>query len=84
MGEVWKLIQAHQAAQEYRPSIRQIALRAGISPSALPKWQHLSALPKPENLHALARTINVPYRVLLEAALTDAGYIDGRPEGTPV
>lgn len=82
MGQVWKLIEQHQRSQPYEPSIRSIAKAAGVKESTLPKWQNLSRLPAPENLRAVARHIHVPYRVLLEAALTDTGYLEEISDGT--
>lgn len=74
MGQLWALIVAHQDSEPYRPSIRQIAFRAGIGQSTLNKWQELKHLPDPDHLRAVARAIGQPYQVLLDAALADAGY----------
>lgn len=84
MGDVWKLIQQHQEATPYGASIREIARAAGVRESTLPRWQNLRRLPEPEHLRAVARQINVPYRVLLEAALTDTGYLEVRASAKDV
>lgn len=80
MGQLWKFIEQHQDSTLYGASVREIARGAGIKESTLPRWQNLKRMPEPEHLRALARHINVPYRVLLDAALADTGYLDARPE----
>lgn len=80
MGHLWKLIEHHQDSTPYGASVREIARGAGIKESTLPRWQNLKRMPEPEHLRALARQINVPYRVILDAALTDTGYLDARAE----
>ena len=77
MGQLWALIQAHIDASPYPPSERQVASKLGIAPNALSNWKNLRRLPTPENLHNLAALIGVPYRVVLSAALTDTGYLEG-------
>lgn len=86
MGQVWRLIEEHQSSTPYGASIREIARGAGIKESTLPRWKELRRLPEPEHLRALARQINVPYRVLLDAALTDCGYLTSRvgPDADPI
>lgn len=80
MGQVWKLIEQHQDSTPYGASIREIARGAGIKESTLPRWRDLKRMPEPDHLRALARQINVPYRVLLDAALADTGYLGARSE----
>lgn len=81
MGRVWDLIERHQAETPYGVSVRGIARAAGVSHTMLSKWTDIKRLPEPDHLRAVARQINVPYRVLLEAALMDAGYLlDERQE----
>lgn len=84
MGQVWKLVQQHMAETPYGVSARQIASSAGVKPSTFAAWKNLRRLPDPEHLRAVARQINVPYRVLLEAALTDTGYLGGGTDGAPI
>lgn len=80
MGQVWRLIEQHQDSTPYGASVREIARGAGIKESTLPRWRDLKRMPEPDHLRALARQINVPYRVLLDAALADTGYLDARSE----
>lgn len=74
MGQLWKIVQAHIDASPYPPSERQVAMKLGISPTALSNWRAPKRLPDVENLRALARLTGVPYSEVLEAALTDTGY----------
>lgn len=73
--ELWHLIEAHQHTTPYGVSIRGIAKAAGVGHSTLAKWEAMQKMPTPEHLLAVARQINVPYRVALDAALKDAGYL---------
>lgn len=73
--ELWRLIEAHQRTTPYGVSIRGIAKAAGVGHSTLAKWEGMRKMPRPEHLLAVARQINVPYRVALDAALKDAGYL---------
>lgn len=78
MGQVWDLVEQHMRETPYGTSGRQIATHAGLKPSTFAAWKNLKSLPSPDHLRAVARQINVPYRVLLDAALTDAGYLRTR------
>lgn len=84
MGRVWDLIEQHQNSVPYGASVRSIAKAAGVNHTMLAKWTSIKRLPEPDHLRAVARQINVPYRVLLEAALFDAGYLEGAVHGTPI
>lgn len=78
MGALWRLIEEYQDAQTYRPSVNQVAVRAGLGRSTLNRWQEINQLPKREHLEAVARVIGRPYSVVLDAALRDIGYLSER------
>lgn len=78
MTHLGELVQAHIDAQQYPPSERALASRIGIAQSGLAKWRKgpLSRVPDVDNLRSAARVLGVPYRVVLNAALHDAGYLE--------
>lgn len=63
----------------------EIARRIGITGEALRRWRAhgVRRLPQQANLDALARVIGQPYRVVLSAALHDAGYLTAQHSGQP-
>lgn len=74
-GRLWAILQAHIDAQAYPPSRRQLALRLGVAPQTLNNWYNgLNAMPSREHLRAVADLTGEPWRVVLLAALVDAGY----------
>lgn len=76
MGALWELVQAYIDEQPYPPSISQVAERAGLSGrSTLTNWKQVTRLPDERHLRAVAGVIGQPYRVVLDAALVDAGYL---------
>lgn len=77
MTRLNELLLAHIEAQAYPISERQIAMRIGITQSGLARWRApgMKRLPEAEHLRAAARVLGVPYRVVLEAALYDTGYL---------
>lgn len=76
MGALWMLVEAYRDEQLYRPSGGQVADRAGIGRSTFNRWQNLAGrLPEERYLRALATAIEQPYRVVLDAALVDIGYL---------
>lgn len=76
MGALWRLVEAYRDEQEYRPSVAQVADKAGMNRSTLNRWQQLGdRLPEQRHLRAIASVIGQPYRVVLDAALVDAGYL---------
>lgn len=83
MGALGDLIQVHVDNSVYGPSDRQLALRIGISPTALGHWRRggITRLPQAVNLRRAATVLQVPYAVVLNAALTDAGYLPQDGDG---
>jgi transcriptional regulator with XRE-family HTH domain len=75
MGKLWDVVQAHMDGEPYRVSQRQVALKLGISPTALGNWRQLRSLPEADHLRALANLTGTPYLRVLDAALEDAGYL---------
>ena len=75
-GKLWKIVEEH--IDKYGPTEAAVARRLGISSSGLHRWKtgNPPPLPRPANLHRLAELTGKPFRVVLEAALDDAGYGD--------
>lgn len=63
-----------------------ILARIGMSRMNLNLWRRegLRALPVRERLEAVARATDTPYRVVLDAALAECGYLDTPPPGDTV
>lgn len=80
MGALWDIVQAHIDAQPYGASLRGIAAKLNMSPTALGNWRTLRAMPLPVHLRALANLTGTAYSRVLDAALEDAGYLE-RPSG---
>lgn len=73
MSELMRLIQAH--LDKYGVSRAEFARRAGTTPQTVQNWKNRpGTLPKPEHLRGVADVIGVPFQVVLNAALADAGY----------
>jgi hypothetical protein len=80
---LWAVVQAYIDEQTYPPSVAAVADKAGLTGrSTLTHWKKAKGLPDVEHLRAVAHTIEQPYRVLLDAALVDAGYLE-RDEAQP-
>jgi len=70
-----RIIQAH--LDKYGVSRAEFARRAGTTPQTVNNWQNgLKSLPDSRHLHGVAEVTGVPYLVVLDAALVDAGYRD--------
>lgn len=75
MTELMRLIQAH--IDRYGVTRATVARRAGMSPQTVHNWRdEIKALPDADHLRGIAEVIGVPYIVVLDAALSDAGYRD--------
>lgn len=75
MSELIGLIQEH--LDRYGVTRAEFARRAGTNPQTVQNWwDHRTTLPRPEHLRGVAAVIGKPYRVVLDAALVDAGYLD--------
>ncbi|MFW0797642.1 hypothetical protein AAFP30_27820 [Gordonia sp. CPCC 205515] len=62
-----------------------IATKIGMSRMNLNLWRkEIRALPTHDNLVAVGRVTDTPYRVVLDAALTDCGYLASPPSGDTV
>lgn len=74
---LWSLVVAHQA--KTGASTTEIARRIGVTRQTLADWRTTGLtgrVPKRSTLDGLAEALGRPYRVVLEAALADAGYLD--------
>jgi transcriptional regulator with XRE-family HTH domain len=75
MTELMRLIQQH--LDRYGVTRAEFARRAGTSPQTVQNWMHeIRALPDAKHLQGVADVIGVPYVVVLDAALADAGYLN--------
>lgn len=76
MGRLYDIIQAHIDAQApYPPSVRQVALQLGVSPTTVANWRHIKQVPKREHLESVARVTGTPLQQVFEAAIFDAGLL---------
>lgn len=76
MGRLYDIIQAHIDAQApYKPSVRQVAIQLGVSPTTVANWRNPTRLPQAEHLEAIARLTGVPVRDVFQAAGIDTGYL---------
>ena len=73
-GHLWAVIQKWMDAMPYPPSQRQLAKAIGVSHGLITEWKYARAFAGPEALERLAKEMRVPYEVVLDAALRDAGY----------
>ena len=75
MTELMRLIQAHR--DRYGVSRAEFARRAGTSPQTVQNWRdEIKAIPDVRHLKGVAEVTGLPYVVVLDAALVDAGYRD--------
>lgn len=75
MTELMRIIQAH--LDRYGVSRAEFARRAGTTPQTVNNWRHqLKSLPDAAHLRGVAEVTGVPYLIVLDAALVDAGYRD--------
>lgn len=82
MTELMRLIQAH--IDRYGVTRATVARRAGMSPQTVQNWRdEIKALPEVKHLRGIAEVIGVPYPVVLDAALADAGYRDSAVDDAP-
>ncbi|MFK5691330.1 helix-turn-helix transcriptional regulator [Ornithinimicrobium sp. LYQ92] len=71
-----QLIQDFLDNQDWDISRAQVAKKLDVSRQTVTNWESgVRELPRPENLRALASLARVPYLTVLNAALTDAGYL---------
>jgi transcriptional regulator with XRE-family HTH domain len=75
VGKLWDVVQEHIDGEPYRVSIRQVAAKLDMSPTALSNWRQPRSLPEAAHLRALANLTGTPYLRVLDAALEDAGYL---------
>jgi hypothetical protein len=74
MGQLWGLVQAY--LDRHGTSERQLAKRLGYASSGVfGNWRDLRQLPSAQALARFAGLSGTPYQRVLDAALTDAGYL---------
>ena len=74
MSELLGLINSH--LDKYGVKRAEFARRAGTTPQTVQNWVARGTLPRPNHLQGVAGVIDVPYLIVLDAALVDAGYRD--------
>ena len=81
-GELYGIVQAH--ADRWGVRAASIARQIGAKPQTISSWKHrgVRQLPDPVTLSALAQVTGRPYREVIDAALTDAGYLPRRTVAT--
>jgi hypothetical protein len=74
MGQLWGLVQAY--IDRHGTSERQLAKRLGYSSSGVfSNWRDPRQLPSSQALARFSGLSGTPYQRVLDAALTDAGYL---------
>lgn len=75
MPELISIIDAHM--DKYGVREAAFARTVNASPQTINAWRHrgIRALPSPALLRSVADITGRPYREILDAALTDAGYL---------
>ena len=74
MGQLWDLVQAY--TDRHGTSERQLAKRLGYSSSGVfANWREPKQLPSAQALARFASLSGTPYQRVLDAVLTDAGYL---------
>lgn len=73
VSALFELIEAYR--RDYGPTQNAVARLSDIDPRTLSSWKTRGTLPDPVDLARLAQTLHKPYRVVLDAALTDAGWL---------
>ena len=74
MGQLWGLVQAY--IDRHGTSERQLAKRLGYSSSGVfTNWREPRQLPSAQALARFAGLSGTPYQRVLDAVLTDAGYL---------
>lgn len=78
MGQLWTLVQAY--LDRHGTSERQLARRLGYSSSGVfNNWREPKQLPSAQALARFAGLSGTPYQRVLDAVLTDAGYLPEPP-----
>lgn len=82
---LWRLLHDHanqdRGRLQHEVKAADIARATGLSEALISKWKNKPTLPAPAHLTAIHRKLGVPYRALLDAALTDKGYLPEPGEG---
>ncbi|HEX5086929.1 MAG TPA: hypothetical protein VFV89_03915 [Nocardioides sp.] len=74
MGQLWDQVQAY--IDRHGTSERQLAKRLGYSSSGVfANWREPRQLPSAQALARFANLSGTPYQRVLDAVLTDAGYL---------
>jgi hypothetical protein len=78
MGQLWDLVQAY--IDRHGTSERQLAKRLGYSSSGVfTNWREPRQLPSAQALARFSGLSGTPYQRVLDAVLTDAGYLPEPP-----
>lgn len=83
--ELWRCIEQHVHRNE--PGLQRkvlaadIARATGLSDALVSNLKRKQELPKPTTLAAVRDGLGIPYRTLLDAALTDRGWLPEPPVG---
>ncbi|HCB04061.1 MAG TPA: hypothetical protein PLZ93_01085 [Nocardioides sp.] len=74
MGQLWELVQAY--TDRHGTSERQLAKRLGYKSSGVfVNWREPKQLPSAQALARFADLSGTPYQRVLDAVLTDSGYL---------
>ena len=73
--QLWKLVEDWRHRQRFKPSQAALARDIGVARGALTQWKYDESRPTPAHMRALQSATGIRYRDLLDAMLTDMGYL---------
>lgn len=73
VSELFRLVEAYM--HDSGATQNAVARLSGIDERTFSSWKSRRTLPDPIDLANLARVTRQPYRLVLDAALTDAGWL---------
>lgn len=84
MGALGDMIEDYRDGTDPRVTNAWIGRKVGVGRSAVGPWLSGESMPAPDRLRRIADLIGQPYSRVLDAALTDNGYLPKEREGRAV
>lgn len=79
--QLWRLVEAWRRRQRFNVSQSALARDIGVARGAISQWKYGESRPSPDHMRALQSATGIRYRDLLDAMLTDMGYLRGSDDG---
>lgn len=81
--QLWTLVESWRRQQRFNVTQSALAKDIGVARGAISQWKYGESRPTPENMRRLQSATGIRYRDLLDAMLTDMGYLEmGASDGT--